>query len=195
MTIRRGDDWGEIVTPPAGLVDVADDAAAADRIAAGDGRPLRLRGGDLLATLGGPASDGQLRRLPIDILRGTADGLAFTAVAHVVARRSWWRGPVVAVMNVDHLARWDVAPRAHPNDGRADVVEVDARMGRRARWQAWRRLASGTHVPHPQIAVRRTTGAGWIFERPLRLWVDGVARGTVRSLRVDVEPDAAVVHC
>ena len=32
-------------------------------------------------------------------------------------------------MNVDRLGRWDVAPRAHPNDGRADVVEVAADDG------------------------------------------------------------------
>ena len=31
-------------------------------------------------------------------------------------------------MNVDRLGHWDVAPRAHPNDGRVDVVEVDAAM-------------------------------------------------------------------
>ena len=35
----------------------------------------------------------------------------------------------------------------------------------------------------------------WTFDRPQRLWVDGVARGSVRSLRVVVEPDGAVIHC
>ena len=49
----------------------------------------------------------------------------------------------------------DVAPRAHPNDGRFDVVEVSAAMPARARLQAWRRLATGTHVPHPDITTRR----------------------------------------
>ena len=98
-------------------------------------------------------------------------------------------------MNVDHLGEWDVAPRAHPGDGRADVVEVDASMGVRARWQARRRLPSGTHVPHPHVAARRVAEASWTFDRPRQLWVDGVRRGTVRSLRVVVEPDGAVVHC
>jgi hypothetical protein len=97
-------------------------------------------------------------------------------------------------MNVDRLGRWDVAPRAHPNDGRADAVEVDPAMGARARWQAWRRLRTGTHLPHPLLHNRSITAESWAFDRPLRLWVDGVERGTVRSLGVAVEPDAAFVH-
>ena len=133
-------------------------------------------------------------RFPVDLLRVEADGRSFTAIAHVLVRRSWWRGPIVALMNADHLGRWDVAPRAHPNDGLADVIDVDPMMGVRARWQAWRRLSTGTHLPHPLMHNRRTTAESWTFERPLRLWVDGVARGTVRSLRVTVEPDGATVH-
>lgn len=193
MTIRPGADWGELVDAPAGLLDVGSDAAVAAGV--DDGRPVRVRGGDLLATVGGPAPGGELRRLPVDLLRLETDAGTFRAVAHVVVRRSWWRGPLLAVMNVDRLGRWDVAPRAHPNDGRADAVEVDASMDVRARWQAWRRLPTGTHLPHPHVHVRRFADTTWSFERPQRLWVDGVRRGTVRSLRVVVEADAAVVHC
>ncbi len=134
-------------------------------------------------------------RFPIDVLHVTADGRELLAVAHVVARgHSWWTGGILAVMNVDHLGHWDVAPRAHPNDGRADAVTVDAAMGRRARWQAWRRLPTGTHLPHPAITAERMTTASWTFDPPRRLWLDGVARGTVRSLEVALAPDAAVVH-
>ena len=195
VTIRKGEDWGEIVAPPADLVDVATDAALAEHLQRLGSRPVRVRGGDLCATLGGPGDASTVRRVPIDVLRVETDAGSWRAVAHVVARRSWWRGPLLAVMNVDRRGAWDVAPRAHPGDGRADVVEVDAAMGVRARWQARRRLPSGTHVPHPQVHVRRTSDASWAFGQPRRLWVDGVERATVRSLRVVVEPDAAVVHC
>jgi hypothetical protein len=195
MTIRKGEDWGEVVAPPPGLVDVATDAALVDHLAGDEPAPVRIRGGDLWRSLGGSGGGPDVRRLPVDLLRVEADGATWRAVAHVVARRSWWRGPIVAVMNVDRLGDWDVAPRAHPDDGRADVVEVDPAMPIRARWQARRRLPSGSHVPHPQLAVRRIAADAWTFARPQRLWVDGVERGTVRSLRVVVEPDAAVVHC
>jgi hypothetical protein len=192
MTIRRGQDWGEVIAPPADLVDVATDADAAEAVVAG--RSVRLCAGDLWATLGARTRDPTVIRFPVDLLRVEADGRPFSAIAHVVARRSWWRGRIVAVMNTDHLGRWDVAPRAHPNDGLADVVEVDPAMGVRARWQAWRRLSTGTHLPHPLVHNRRITAERWTFEPPLRLWVDGVERGTVRSLAVAIEPDGATVH-
>jgi len=195
MTIKPGQDWGELLAPPPELVVVANDAALAAHVASDDGRPVRVRGGDLATSLGGPVTDGVVRRLPIDVLQVASDAVELTAVAHVVVRTSWWRGPLLAVMNVDRLGNWDVAPRAHPNDGRADVVAVDETMSIRARWQAWRRLPSGTHVPHPLIRTRRVTEEAWAFDRPRRLWVDGVDRGTVRQLRVTVVADGAVIHC
>jgi YegS C-terminal NAD kinase beta sandwich-like domain len=192
MTIKRGEDWGERVILPGDAVDVTSDADAVEQLAAG--RTVRLCGGDVWTSLGAQTRRDGAMRLPIDLLRVEADGRRFVAIAHVVARRSWWRGLILAVMNGDRLGGWDVAPRAHPDDGRADVVEVDPAMSVRARWQAWRRLPTGTHLPHPLLHNRRITAESWAFDRPLRLWVDGVARGTVRSLCVAVEPDGAVVH-
>ena len=189
--IRRGEPWGELVGPPDGLVDVASDAAAA----LVDGDRVRLVGGDLLATLGGPTTGSQVARFHVDVLRVTSDEREHVAIAHVIARgRSWWRGPIAAAFNVDRLGRWDVAPRAHPGDGLLDVIEVGARMSVRDRWQAWRRLPTGTHVPHPAITVRRARDVTWTFDPPRRLWVDGERRGFVRSLEVVVEPGAVTVH-
>ena len=54
MTIRKGEDWGEIVAAPADLVDVATDAALADHLQRSGSRLVRVRGGDLCTTLGGP---------------------------------------------------------------------------------------------------------------------------------------------
>ena len=195
MTIRRGEDWGEAAPIPPLAVAVPTDAGLAALVAASDSRPLRLVGGDLLATLGGSSSGRVVRRVPIDVMSVIADDQPLTAVAHVVARgRTWWRGLIVAVMNAEHIGPWDVAPRAHPNDGQLDVLEVDAAMSLRARWQARRRLPNGTHIPHPAIAMSRAKQRSWTFERPLRLWVDGVEHGTVRSLGVAIEPDGVIVY-
>jgi hypothetical protein len=191
MTIRPGQDWGAPTSVPPDVVDVTSDADAVEQLAAQ--RTVRLCGGDVWTSLGARTRQDGLRAFPVDLLRVEADGRSFVAIAHVVVRRSWWRGPVLAVMNVDRLGRWDVAPRAHPNDGRADVVEVAAEMRWRIRWQVKQRLPSGTHLPHPLMRNRRITDEAWTFARPRRLWVDGVARGTVRSLRVAVEPDGATV--
>ncbi len=97
-------------------------------------------------------------------------------------------------MNVDHLGDWDAAPRAHPNDGWLDVIEVGESMSLRARWQAWRRLRTGSHVPHPEIAMRRIRSESFTFASPMGVWIDGVDSGAVRSLHVEVEPDGAEVY-
>jgi hypothetical protein len=195
MRFRRGEDWGEAAPLPPLAVEVPTDAGLAALVAAGEPRPLRLVGGDLLATIGGASPGRLVRRVSIDVMAVDADGAQITAVAHVVARgRSWWRGPIVAVMNADHIGGWDAAPRAHPNDGMLDVVEVDAGMSVRARWQARRRLPTGTHVPHPAIAMSRARQRSWTFERALRLWVDGIEHGAVRSLGVAIEPDGVIVY-
>lgn len=197
MTIRRGVDWGEDIERPAEAAELTSDAAVAASIARGEARALLVRGGDLHRSLGSPVGPAT-RRLPIDVIRVTADGADAIAVAHVVLRRrgplGWWRGPIVAVMNVDHVGSWDVAPRAHPNDGRLDIVEVSAGMSVRHRWQARRRLETGTHLPHPDITNRPTVEASFEFAEAVSVWVDGVNRGTVRTLHVRVEPDAAVIH-
>lgn len=197
MTVKRGSEWGRVVpTPSDGLI-IEGDAALAAAIERGEPRPLVLRGGDLHRTVGAPADPASVVQVPIDVLRVSADGVDMVAVAHVVVRRrgrlSWWRGRIIAVMNAEQIGPWDVAPRGHPNDGSFDVVDVSASMPARARWQASRRLPTGTHVPHPQITTRRAGEETFTFDRPMGLWLDGVARGTVRSLTISVVPDATEI--
>jgi hypothetical protein len=194
VTIRPGEEWGTEVDRPPELVTVSGDAALAERLLTDERPPLAVSAGDLHRALGSPGERKVVQRVPIDRLQVTADGRRLSAVAHVVARGRWWRGPIIAVMNVDHLGRWNVAPRAHPNDGRFDVVEVAATMSLRRRWQARSRLPLGTHVPHPEIAVRTATHAEWLFDRPLQLWLDGERHGSVGRLSVTIEPDAFALH-
>ena len=46
-------------------------------------------------------------------------------------------------------------------------------MGLRARWQARRRMATGTHLPHPAIRVTQGSTAEFDFDRPMELRLDG----------------------
>jgi hypothetical protein len=194
VTIRKNDEWGERVARPDGLVVVASDAELAELVDGGSVAPLAVAAGDLHRTLGDGVDGPMVQRVPLDALRIIADGVELCAVAHIVARRSWWRGRIVGVFNCEHLGHWDVAPKGHPNDGRADVIDVDATMPIRARVQAWRRLPSGTHVPHPAIRVTQCTAASWEFVPPLTLYSDGRRHGTVHRLTVTVEPDAFHLH-
>ena len=200
MTGRRGEDWGRRAARPADVVEVADDAAGAALVAAArqEGRPapvLGLRGGDLRRPHGGAPVDhlaDDVGEYPVDVGLVVLDGVERAFLAHLVARRSWWRGELVAAMNAEHLGAWDVAPRGHPNDGRLDVLHV-ADLGLGDRWKAWRRLPTGTHVPHPGIALRPAAAVDLALRRPLTVWLDGRRAGTTDHLVIRVEPDALTV--
>lgn len=195
MTIERGQPWGREVARPSDLIVARSDAEVV-RSSVGDlRRPVGLAGGDLWASLGSPPPRDPVLELAVDGIRVDVDDAAeYLAVAHVVARGSWWRGPLIAAMNVDRLGPWNVAPRAHPNDGLVDLVEVSPSMSMRDRWSARGRLPTGTHVPHPSIATRRVDTASWHLDDPLELWIDGVGVGRVRRLSVTVLPDRFTVH-
>jgi YegS C-terminal NAD kinase beta sandwich-like domain len=202
VTIRKGQAWGERGGLPPGGTVVGSDAEArrvvtAARRAGDPVPPLGLVGGDLCRTLGGRGDEGRIgsgeaARLPVDIGSVLIDGVQHWFVAHLVARRSWWRGRIVAAMNAEYLGAWDVAPRAHPNDGVLDVLDVAASFSLRDRAKARRRLPSGGHVPHPAIAVSRRPAVQLDFDRPFPVWLDGEHVGEARHLSVRVEPDALV---
>jgi diacylglycerol kinase family enzyme len=157
--------------------------------------PLGLLGGDLCRTLGGRGDAAHLRssgaiRVPVDLGSALVDGRLHWFVAHLVARRSWWWGGVVALMNAEFLGSWDAAPRAHPGDGLLDVLEVAPAMPLRDRIRARRRLVLGRHIPHPAIAVSRRPAVQFDFDRPTPVWLDGERVGSARALSVRVEPGA-----
>ncbi len=203
MTIRRGEPWGTPGGLPAGGVVVDSDAGA--RAVVTEARrnrrpipPIGLLGGDLCRTLGGPGDPDRIRspeamRLPVDLGAVLLDGRLHWFVAHLVARRGWWRGPILAAMNAQFFGSWDVAPRSHPDDGRLDLVEVAASMRPLERLAASRRLPAGSHVPHPSITERRVRAWQVDLGRATPVWLDGERCGEVRQLSIRVEPDAATV--
>jgi hypothetical protein len=205
VTIEKGRAWGrparELDAGP--ILEVHTDAEARAvveraRRANDPVPPLLLLGGDLARTVGATgdtahATGPEALALPCDIGSVLLDGRQHWFVAHLVARRSWWRGRAFVGMNAQFLGRWDVAPRSHPNDGRLDVLDVDASMSWADRWKARRRLPTGTHIPHPAIHVTRVTAVQETFTPALDVWLDGTPVGPVRTLSLRVEPDALTV--
>lgn len=194
MTIEKGQPWGSAVDRPDDLLVVDSDAALAAALVEQPGRPVTVAAGDVHRSLGSPPPRRAMQRLPIDLITCRVGARAVTGVAHVVIRSGWWRGPIVAAVNVDHVGDWNVAPRAHPNDGRADVVEVSPAMTLRQRWQARNRLPGGTHLPHPAITTSAVRQRSWHFDRPLTVWVDGVRVGASDTVSIEVVPDAGTVY-
>jgi hypothetical protein len=201
VTIEKGADWGRAAPLEPGGVVVRTDAEARAVVErarrAGAGVPaLGLLGGDLCRTLGGRGDEARLRSpqattLSCDLGAVLVDGRLHWFVAHAVFRRSWWRGPVVAVMNAQWHGSWDVAPRAHPGDGLLDVVEGDLAPG--DRWKARARLPTGTHLPHPGLRTSRVAAQQFELRPPADVWLDGTRVGRAAAVSVRIEPDALTV--
>ena len=201
MTIEKGQAWGHPAPLPDGGVVVRSDTEARRVVEAarraGDEPPvLGLLGGDLCRTLGGTGDEARLRSaeamtFPVDLGAVLIDGTIHWFVAHLIARRSWWRGRVVAAMNAQWRGTWDLGPRSHPNDGLLDISDGDPSLS--DRWKARSRLATGTHLPHPDIAVRRVASLQLDLAPPLDIWLDGERVGRGTSVVVRIEPDALTV--
>ncbi len=198
MTIEKYQLWGEHGSLPAGGALVRSDSAARalaeQHRRAGTAIPaLGLLGGDLCRTVGGRGDEARLRSpeamvLPVDLGSVLVDGLQHWFVSHLVARRSWWRGRIVAVMNAQWIGPWDVAPKGHPNDGLLDVLDGNLSFDDRLKLRS--RLPTGTHVPHPGITQSRVAALQLEFERPTPIWLDGERIGSARSLSIRTEADA-----
>lgn len=201
MTIEKGQPWGAPrPLPPDGLV-VRSDAEARTivehaRRAQLPIPTLGLVGGDLYRTLGGSGDEARLHSdeamtFPIDLGSVLLDGRLHWFVAHLVARRSWWRGRVVAVMNAQWLGSWDLGPRSHPDDGLLDISDGDPGIADRVK--ARRRLPTGSHVPHPAITTKRVSAFQAEFAPALDIYLDGESVGRATAMSVRVEPDALTV--
>lgn len=205
MTIRKGEEWGTLDVPAPGMSVVSSDAelrglVIACRLGGVPVPVIGLRGGDLMRTLGGRgdvsrfSGDEPIPHLPVDMVTVTADDTRESLfVAHLVCRRSWWRGQLTAVMNAQFLGTWDVAPRGHPNDGRVDIVTVSADLDAQQRWMARSRVPLGTHVPHPLISVRQHATVTVDLPRSTPVRLDGERWGSARRLLLTVQPDAITV--
>ena len=201
MTIRKGEPWGRPgALPPEGVV-VRSDAEARRVVteARRAGRPvppLGLVGGDLCRTLGGRGDEARLRSevgttATCDLGVALLDGRLHWFVAHLVARRGWWRGRAWVAMNAAWLGTWNLGPRAHPGDGLLDVTDAVVPAGERLKVRA--RLPQGAHLPHPALRTTRAPAASVRLERALPVRLDGELVGSFRSLSVRVEPDAVTI--
>ena len=201
MTIRKGEPWGEAAVCPADLRVVSTDRELRDwviwhRTRDQPIRDLGVAGGDLARTCGG-ATGGRptAAKVTVDAMRITVDeGDPTWGVAHIVARRQWWRNEVVLVMNAEFYGPYDVAPRSHPNDGKVEVVRVDPAMSWRERLQARQRARSGSYLPHRHLSSKSVAEIDIQFDTSMVVWVDGVRIGSGRRLGIEVERDAFTAY-
>jgi len=101
-----------------------------------------------------------------------------------------WDDPATTVLVAtgEFLRGHDVVPRGHPADGRLEVQVYALAPGQRGRMRG--RLATGTHLPHPQISTAGGTAVRVQWDRPVRRELDGVERGAATSSSVVICPGA-----
>lgn len=165
MTIEKGQPWGTPIVVPLETRDVADDF----QLSLGQPSDLHIvTSGDVCASLGHPrpVQVGEHRTVvQIDAL----DCMIHTdsrehrilAVSNVTIGRwvspPWRHQRFVCVTNPGIYLGANIAPRAHPNDGYLDIVQIDPLMSWKQRFASRRRATTGTHVPHPHISIKRDT--------------------------------------
>lgn len=195
MAIERGEDWGAAGAIPAGTPQADTDAALADLCRAGASHAI-VTAGDLARTLGigpdrQPGAVGHL--LPVDAIEvGLDDQDLRLAIAHVLVGHWLFDASQLALMNAAFVGPRNLAPRAHPGDGKLDVVTMEVPFADRVKGRRRQRL--GTHIPHPGIAIRRRERESVTFARPQPVWLDGRRLGRVRRLSARIVP-AAITVC
>ncbi len=207
MTIRRGEDWGGPGIVPPGTPFAGSDQALASLFTyvpgaerALDGPDVViLGGGDLARTVGASsrtagsiAAGDPVTVLPIDLGVLEHDGgPPIVFAASLVARRRLWGPGSLIVCNAAFVGQWNVAPRGHPNDGRLDLVVSELGFGDRIKARS--RLPSGSHIPHPDLSIRRVRSTELTLPKNATALIDGHRQDISGDVRISAVPDATSV--
>lgn len=187
MTIKPGQAWGEVASPPDDAIVAETDRDVSRVLDTRATPPFVVRGGDVFKTVGGAAG----MAFPVDVGEALIDGRLHFFVAHLLLQPNGWRHFVVA-MNAPWMGEWNFGPKAHLNDGVLDIYEAKLK---RFEWRQVRaRLRTGSHLPHPRIESHRTKAMIFEFPRGAAVTIDGEKAGTATHVAIRVVPDAITVY-
>jgi hypothetical protein len=199
VSIAKGSNWGMSKIFPADSP-IAASNASLRRLVLDGATTIGLSGGDLFRTVGGATTGDRLRRndpdnlpahLPIDLIEVCLDDTRTERfVTHLIGHDRLWRN-IVAAMNADFWRRYQLGPHAHPGDGVIDVYT--ARLAPADLLKVAPRAKSGTHVPHPAIALQRAAEMEVILPRAVILQADDEPVGKATRLCFRVLADAITV--
>ena len=208
MTIRKLGPYGTPASRPSNLVTKHSDYEVARHFNS-DARatPCTVTKGSIAQALGlnresiihTSQLDQQMTLVNIDLMQleyriDTSENSNFLIVAGTLAmQRRTALSTSLILSNSGILRNRDVLPRAHPNDGFMDVLEIDPKITLRQRALAWHRSKTGSHLPHPQLRVSRSNDFQW-SGRPSRMIADGVTYKGVVWFRCKVLADAMSIY-
>jgi hypothetical protein len=215
-SLRPGQPWGTETSSPPDLEVAGRDSALASTVARDVADPLvrfaAAADSDLALAVGlvsGAAPTGLA--LPVDVLEIVTGGGRLCAVNSLVVGvapdrlRAWHRSAGLSVeidgvsvdagqatslvvMNGQYLRRLDVSPRGHPGDGVAEAQLYALPPGARRAMRA--RLATGAHLPHPAITIRKARHVVVRAAHPVPLEIDGDKAGRIINLELRLRPAA-----
>jgi putative lipid kinase YegS-like protein len=217
-SVRPGQPWGTEAPGPPDFEVSGSDRTLAEALERGLTDPLirfaPARDSDLARAVGlvsGSASAGMA--LPLDALAvvvgdGLSERLALNSLVVGVPPdrlRSWHRpaglsveidgvamdaaqATSLVVMNGQYLRGLDLSPRGHPGDGVAEAQLYALSPGARRAMRS--RLATGAHLPHPAITIRRARRVVVRASSPAALEVDGASAGQISDLEITLRPAA-----
>ena len=216
MTISKHGLYGTPVSRPSSLHVLRSDLGIAQHYVSGDtATTCTVTKGSIAQSLGissgriqDPEPNQQMTLVNIDLLQidyrtttslnANANAKSSTTSRIVVAgsiaiQHRTLLSTCLILSNSGLLRSRDVLPRAHPNDGFVDVLEVDPKISIRQRAIAWRRSATGSHLPHPSFRVSRSIDFQWSGS-PAHMIADGVTYKGVVWLQCTVLADAMKLY-
>ena len=197
MNIEKGRSWGSLSPlPPEGVI-IKTNKELLEKVndckRQGIDLPtFGLLGGDLWRTLGGRRAEerlygGEATTLDIDLGCALLDGKIFWFCAHMFIG-SKLKGEKIFISNVAHYGKMNPAPKAHPGDGKFDMLEV--KLSPLQTFKAVKRVSAGTHIPHPGIKYKQVSSEQFSFEKKLSIEIDGKNIGKFSTVSIRIENEA-----
>ena len=197
MNIEKGKSWGSLSPlPPEGVI-IKTNKELLEKVndckRQGIDLPtFGLLGGDLWRTLGGRRAEerlygGEATTLDIDLGCALLDGKIFWFCAHMFIG-SKLKGEKIFISNVAHYGKMNPAPKAHPGDGKFDMLEV--KLSPFQTFKAVKRVSAGTHIPHPGIKYRQVSSEQFSFGKKLSIEIDGKNIGKFSTVSIRIENEA-----
>ena len=194
MKVNKGQGWGFAAPLPSDGLNIRTNKDLIDQITSykRDGKSLPvfgLLGGDLWRTLGGRHDESRLYRddattVDVDLGCVLLDGKIYWFCAHMLIGSKYF-GNRVFISNAAHYGKNNPTPKAHPGDGKFDILETELSAVQTIK--AIKRLSAGTHIPHPEIKYERVESKQLSFDQKMRVEIDGQKLGKFKNVLLRIE--------
>ncbi len=154
-----------------------------------DEEVVKLQSGNIYRTLGGnqttepsDTTSGTICKIDLGYVNFDNEKIYFASHCSIRERRSSTKG--LLIMNAQWYKKRRVAIRAHPSDGKLDLIYSNLNLSQY--YLAAKRSESGSHLPHPDLRTKSLTSETIEFPRQMRIFVDGFLVGRSSKIMIGV---------